>query len=164
MIFPAIIYLSGYPWGMATRSEEAKREAWRAFLRAHRALMDVLGDELESEQDLPLTWYEVLAHLDRAPDARMRMNELADSLLLSRSGITRLVDRMEKDGLVSRATCPTDRRGWHAILTPDGRRRLRMAAPVHLSGVEEHFARHFTVAEANTLAAVFGRVLGPLSK
>jgi DNA-binding MarR family transcriptional regulator len=90
------------------------------------------------------------------------MGELAGSLLLTPSGVTRLVDRMEAEGLVQRQQCPSDRRGWHAVITTAGRARLRSAAPVHMRGVERHFGRHLTDQEADVLADVLGRVLGDL--
>jgi DNA-binding MarR family transcriptional regulator len=92
----------------------------------------------------------------------MRMGELAGSLLLTPSGVTRLVDRMETEGLVQRQQCPSDRRGWNAVITPAGRARLRSAAPVHLRGVERHFGRHLSDQEADLVADVLGRVLSAL--
>ena len=100
--------------------------------------------------------------LAQAPDGRMRMGELAGSLLLTPSGVTRLVDRMEAEGLVQRQQCPSDRRGWHAVITSAGRSQLRSAAPVHLRGVARHFGRHLSDEEADVLADVLGRVLGDL--
>jgi DNA-binding MarR family transcriptional regulator len=147
---------------MAKKPDELRLTAWRALLASHAALVNRLGEELEEEKGLPLPWYEVLLFLSRAPDGRMRMGELAGSLLLTPSGVTRLVDRMEADGLVSRQRCPSDRRGWHAVITPAGRARLRGAAPVHLRGVERHFARHLTDEQAEVLADTLGRVLGEL--
>ena len=99
--------------------------AWRGFLRLHSALVRELDRELETEHGLPLTQYEVLIHLDRAPGRRLRMSELASSVLLSQSGITRLVDRMERDGLVSRSAVPGDRRCNAVTLTPPSKRLLR---------------------------------------
>jgi DNA-binding MarR family transcriptional regulator len=133
--------------------------AWRAFLATHAALVGRLGEELQEEKDLPLPWYEVLLWLNQAPDGRLRMGELAGSLLLTPSGVTRLVDRMEAEGLVKREQCPSDRRGWNAVITSAGRSRLRSASPVHLRGIEQHFGRHLTDEEADVLAAALGRVL-----
>src|SRR5438105_12299452 len=124
---------------MAPKPDERRVGAWRALLAAHAALVDRLGEELQEERDLPLPWYEVLLFLNRAQDGRLRMGELAGSLLLTPSGVTRLVDRMEAKGLIQRQRCPSDRRGWLAVITTAGRSRLKAAAPVHLRGVEEHF-------------------------
>src|SRR3954452_22142689 len=117
---------------MAAQIDGRRLAAWRALLASHAALVGRLGEELQDEKGLPLPWYEVLLWLGQAPDGRMRMGELADSLLLTPSGVTRLVDRMETEGLVHRQQCPNDRRGWNAVITPEGRARLRSAAPVHL--------------------------------
>src|SRR5712691_5660891 len=89
-------------------------------------------------------WYEVLLHLNRSPEGRMRMQDLADLALQSRSGLTRVVDRMEAAGLVSREVCPSDRRGILAVITPEGRRSFRRAALLHVRGIERHFGRHLS--------------------
>jgi DNA-binding MarR family transcriptional regulator len=129
---------------MTTRTGPASRrdprlDAWRAFLRAHARVIRTLEGELQAEQDLALTDYDVLVQLSAAPDRRLRMSELADALLLSRSGATRLVDRLVAEGLVERITCDTDRRGQWAALTDAGHERLRRATPTHLRGVATHF-------------------------
>jgi DNA-binding MarR family transcriptional regulator len=113
--------------------------AWRSFLRAHARVIRALEAELDASQDLALTDYDILVQLATAPDRRLRMSELADALLLSRSGVTRLVDRLVTDGLIERVVCDTDRRGQWASLTAAGRQRLRAATPTHLGGVAEHF-------------------------
>lgn len=113
--------------------------AWRAFLEAHQAVMRNLEAEHDQELELPLSWYDVLVQLSESGDGRLRMTELADAVLLSRSGLTRLVDRMETDGYVCRERCPSDRRGYFAALTPEGRGALAKASPVHLRHVAEHF-------------------------
>lgn len=132
-------------------------DAWRAFLRAQSELIRTLDRELEAEQGLPITFFDVLAQLTQA-GGRLRMSELADAVLLSRSGVTRLVDRMERGGLVKREHCPTDRRAMYATITPAGKRALTKARPVHLRGVAEHFGRHLSDEEAKTLAAALGRM------
>ena len=133
---------------MAAGPEEERLAAWRAFLRAHATVVDRLDRELQDEQGLPLTWYEVLLHLQRAPDHRLRLSGLAERLVLSRSGLTRLMDRMVAAELIERQVCPTDRRGAFAVLTQEGAARLRQASPVHLRGVREHFAGLLTDGEA----------------
>ena len=132
--------------------------AWRGFLRLHSALVRELDRELETEHGLPLTQYEVLIRLDRAPGRQLRMSELASSVLLSQSGITRLVDRMERDGLVARQPCPGDRRGLLAKITPDGRRKLAEARPTHLAGVHERFLAHLDDDDQRELAATWERI------
>jgi DNA-binding MarR family transcriptional regulator len=142
-----------------TRSAGDRLEPWRLFLQAHSALVETLEHELRDELDLALTWYEVLLHLARAPDGRLRMTDLADSLLLSKSGVTRLVDRMEDAGLVERGVCSSDRRGSFAVLTARGRALYRKAAPVHLRGVEEHFLGHLNSTERRALTSGLRKVM-----
>ncbi len=113
--------------------------SWRSFLRAHAYLSRVLEAELLADQQLSLASYDVLVQLAEAPGRRLRMTELAAAVLLSRSGVTRLVDRLEKAGLVARCRVAADGRGVAAELTPAGLNRLRNAAPTHLAGVVRHF-------------------------
>ncbi len=143
---------------MTERIDEERLAAWRAFLRAHVVVIDALGRELEAARGLPLTWYDVLVNL-HAAGGRQRMHELARSVLLSKSGITRLVDRMEDAGLLTRETCPEDRRGMLAALTPAGRAALRAASPVHLRGLQEHFGRHLTDDEAAVLRSALEKLV-----
>jgi DNA-binding MarR family transcriptional regulator len=112
---------------------------WRAFLRAHAQVARRLDDDLRTGHALSLQEYETLLHLAEAPDRRLRMGRLADSLLLSKSGVTRLVDRLVDDGLVERTSCSSDARGAEASLTGSGLARLRAAAPTHLAGIRDHF-------------------------
>jgi DNA-binding MarR family transcriptional regulator len=149
---------------MATRPDARRLAAWEGLLRTHRALLRQLEQELKDERDLPLAWYELLMHLARTPDGRLRMHELAQSLVLTPSGLTRLADRLENTGLIRRESCPTDRRGAFAILTPEGRSRLRHAAPIHRRGIDEHFGRYLSDDEAGQLARVFARVLAALGE
>jgi len=100
-----------YVWIMDKSIDHKGIEAWWAFLEAHAAVIRALEREMAAEQGLPLTWYDILAHLDRASQGHLRMQALAECLLLSRSGVTRLIDRMEQAGLVRREFCPDDRRG-----------------------------------------------------
>jgi DNA-binding MarR family transcriptional regulator len=133
-------------------------EAWALFLRTHADVVRLLGDELEKERDLPLTSYEVLLRLSGA-ERPWRMHELADSLFLSRSGATRVVEKLEKAGLVAREICEGDRRGIQITVTAEGKRTLRAAAPVHLRGIEEHFTKHLTRTEAAHLRSAFTKIL-----
>ena len=132
--------------------------AWRGLLRVHTALVRELDDELDAVHGLPLTSYDVLIYLQSAPDKRLRMAELADSVLLSRSGVTRLVDRLERDGLIVRDTCTSDGRGCFAVLTDAGEEMLSRARPTHLDGVRELFLRHFSETELGQLAEFWERV------
>jgi DNA-binding MarR family transcriptional regulator len=143
------------------RAQQSDRlEPWKLFLQAHAAVLDALEHDLRERLDLPLTWYEVLLHLAEAPDGRLRMTDLAGSLLLSKSGVTRLVDRMEAAGLVERGVCSSDRRGAFAVITDRGRALHRKAAPVHVRGIDDLFLDHLTGAERRALVAGLRKVLG----
>ena len=133
--------------------------AWRGLLRVHSALVKALDAELLAEHDLPLTSYEVLINLQAAPDRRRRMAELAEGVLLSRSGMTRLVDRLERDGLIERDACTEDGRGMFAVLTDKGEELLSRARRTHLDGVRERFLQHFGREELEQLAEGWNRVL-----
>lgn len=138
---------------------DPRLSAWRAFLLAHARVMRALERELQDEQDLALTDYDVLVQLATAEDRRLRMSDLADRLLLSRSGATRLVDRLVANGLVERVTCESDRRGQWAMLTDDGVARLRDATPTHLRGVAEHFVDRLDPGQLRELEGMLDRVL-----
>jgi DNA-binding MarR family transcriptional regulator len=139
--------------------EPVELAAWRGMLRVHAALVKALDSELVGAHDLPLINYEVLITLDAAPDRRLRMAELADSVLLSRSGTTRLVDRLVRDGLIARENCEDDGRGSFAVLTKRGGALLAHARATHLDGVRERFLRHFDEPELRMLAEGWERVL-----
>jgi DNA-binding MarR family transcriptional regulator len=132
--------------------------AWRGMLRAHSALTKALDAELVRAHGLPLSSYEVLLFLADSPAGQMRMSELADGVLLSRSGLTRLVDRMQREGLLRRERCEDDARGWFAAITPKGRELFTRARKTHLDGVRERFLSHFTRDELRSLAAFWERI------
>lgn len=136
--------------------------SWRLFLTAYARLIDVLGEEMQHEVDLPLDWYDVLLNLAESDGGQLRMHELAESRLLSRSATTRLVDRIEAAGYVSRTTCKQDRRGTWVVLTDAGRAKFAEAGRLHLAGIAHHFARHVTQEEASVMNAVFRRLLAAL--
>lgn len=138
---------------------DPRLETWRSFLVAHAQIRRQLERELQAEQSLGLGEYEVLLLLARAEHRQLRMSELADRLVLSRSGVTRLVDRLEAESLVERTSCATDRRGSWATLTDAGHTRLRRAAPTHLRGVGEHFLDRIPPAELDALQRTLDRVL-----
>jgi DNA-binding MarR family transcriptional regulator len=132
---------------------------WRRFLEAHALVVGALEAELDEARGLPLAWYDVLVSLREAPDGRLRMQDLAERVLFSRSGLTRLVDRMVGAGYVTRERCEDDRRGTFAVLTPAGATTLRDASGVHLRGVQEHFARHLDDDDVAALEVALGKVL-----
>ena len=147
---------------MRERNDSKRLRTWRSFLEAHARVTAELAVELQESRGLPLSWYDVLEQLAGAPGGRLRMQELAASVLLSKSGLTRLFDRMEAANLVRREPCDTDARGILAVLTPAGRAALRGAAPVHMRGVQEHFARYLTNDEARVLERAFDKMLSAL--
>lgn len=133
--------------------------AWRGLLRAHAALTKALGADLEREHGLPLTSYEVLMNLHDAPGRRMRMSELACCVILSRSGLTRLVDRLAREGLLEREACDDDARGAFAVLTDEGCARVEAARRTHLAGVRSRFLQRLSADEQEALGAVWERVV-----
>jgi DNA-binding MarR family transcriptional regulator len=137
-------------------------DGWRAFIQAHALLSRRLDDELRAEQAMSLAEYDALVQLAVAPDRRLRMNQLADRVLLSRSGVTRLVDRLVADGLVSRSPCTTDARGAEAVLTRAGVARLRAASTTHLRGVERYFIEPLSSAERTALGRSLSSVIDNL--
>ena len=132
--------------------------AWRGMLRAHAALTKALDAELVRAHGLPLSSYEVLLFLADAPEGRLRMSELADGVLLSRSGLTRLVDRMEREGLLRRERCEDDARGYNAAITAKGRKLFQHARRTHLDGVRERFLGHLSSEDLRSLAEVWEKV------
>lgn len=137
----------------------AELRAWRGMLRAHAAMAKALDAQLEAAHGLQLSSYEVLMYLADAEDERMRMCDLASSILLSRSGLTRLVDRLQREGLLERVACSDDARGAFAKLTPAGREKLRAARATHLAGVRAMFLDLFSPAEQEMLGDAWERVL-----
>jgi DNA-binding MarR family transcriptional regulator len=129
------------------------------MLRVHADLTRRLDAQLQAEHGLTLSQYEVLLFVAEAPEGRLRMSELADSVLLSRSGMTRLVDRLEALGLVERERCDDDARGLLAAITARGRAAFDAARRTHLAGVRELFLERLSEAEMRRLAAVWERVL-----
>ena len=133
--------------------------AWRGMLRAHAAMAKALDAQLDAAHGLQLSSYEVLMYLADAEDERMRMCDLASSILLSRSGLTRLVDRLAREGLIERVACQNDARGQFAKLTPAGREKLAAARVTHLAGVRALFLDRFTPAELELLGNAWDRVI-----
>ena len=142
-----------------SRLDTRELRAWRGMLRVHAQLSKALDAQLLAEHGLPLSSYEVLMYLSDADNGRMRMNELAASVLLSRSGLTRLVDRLEREGYLERCSCAHDARGAFAVLTPAGREKVEAARTTHLAGVRELFLTKFSSDELEVLGDAWDRVL-----
>lgn len=139
--------------------DSREMQAWHAFIHAHTRVVRKLEQELESEHCLTLPAYEVLAHLSEATDGRLRMSDLATFAVLTPSGLTRLVDKLVRDGLVERARCEGDARVVYAVITPAGVARLQTAYPTHLRGVREHLIDRLSAEQMEAIAAA----LGPLT-
>jgi DNA-binding MarR family transcriptional regulator len=146
----------------AGRAADPRLGAWRTFLHAHARLTRRLDEELRARHELSLAEYDALLQLASAPGRRLRMSVLADRVLLSRSGITRLVDRLVADGMVERTACSTDARGAEAALTRRGVDRLRAASTTHLDGVRRYFLEVITHEEQAAIERGLGRVVDGL--
>src|SRR5438270_8706617 len=138
--------------------------AWRTFLKAHALLVDRIDHDLVAARQLPLSWYDVLIELYEAPERRLRMHEVAERVVLSRSGLTRLVDRLEAEGFLRRDRSGTDRRGAYAVITEEGIAALRRIWPIYVKGIAEYFAQWLTLEEAQHLESALGRALQAASK
>lgn len=137
--------------------DAVEQKAWRSFLIAHARVARRLEADLLAKSRMPLAEFDVLMQLSLAEGQRLRMNELADRVVLSRAGITRLVDRLVTDGLVGRAKCASDARGAYAVLTEPGRARLAEARPGHFEAVRRYFLRSFAKPELETLGGLLER-------
>jgi DNA-binding MarR family transcriptional regulator len=133
--------------------------AWRYFLTAHALVIDLIDRKLVAAERVPLHWYDVLIELVEAPDQRLRLHELARNVVLSRSGLTRLLDKLEAAGLLYREVDPHDRRGAFAVLTPAGKDAVRHAWPMYAQGIEHYFAQLMSDEEAQVVGTVFGRIV-----
>jgi DNA-binding MarR family transcriptional regulator len=131
--------------------DDPRLDAWRAFIHAHARVLRRLDEELQAAHDLSIAEYDALLQLVNAPDRRLRMSVLAERVLLSRSGITRLVDRLVASGMVERSACVTDARGAEAALTAKGLERLRAASQTHLEGVDRYFVGLLSDADRATI-------------
>lgn len=148
---------------MAKNLDESRVSAWRLFLTAQARLIELIEIELAQAGLPPLGWYDVLYALEETPKRRLRMHELSAAVVLSRSNLTRLVDRLETAGLLRREPCPTDRRGAFAVLTAEGAKMRRRMWPVYARCIADHFASHLNKAEAKVMTEVFHRVLADIA-
>lgn len=146
---------------MSTTPKLGDRQSsvWRLFLTAHVQLLDRMEAKLAAAGLPSLEWYDVLFTLKEAPDHRLRLSELAERVLLSRSNLTRLVDRLERAGLLCRKACPTDRRGTFAVLTDAGLAMQQKMWTFYAEGIEEYFAQYVDENELEVLQQVLKRLL-----
>ncbi len=133
--------------------------AWARLLRVHKVLLEKVQADLSAADLPPLEWYDLLLELDMAEGNRLRLYDLGERMVLSRSNLTRLCDRLEKEGLILREKCAEDRRGLFAALTPKGAELRRAMWPVYKQAVEQHFSAHLAEGEASELASVLLRLL-----
>ncbi len=143
-----------------TSERQASLDAFVRLLRAHASTTRALSAELLSEHALTINDYEALLHLSHAEDGRLRRVDLADRLLLTASGVTRLLDGLETAGLVEKHACTSDRRVTYAVLTEAGRERLEAASRSHVAGIRSLFEARFSEAELRTLGELLGRLPG----
>jgi DNA-binding MarR family transcriptional regulator len=135
-------------------------EAWRSYLQSHATIVRMLDAELISEHGITTRDYEVLLYLAQADGQRLPMSALAESTMLTRSGITRLVDGLVAGGFIERVSCPKDARVSYAQLTDDGYAKLRDAGRTHVGSIHRLFLEHFDATETEQLAAMLGRLPG----
>jgi len=139
--------------------EQRRNACWRIFLTAHTAVIGRIEDDLGKAGALPLSWYDVLLALYEGPGRMLRMHELANVILVTRGGLTRLVARIEGAGLLRREPDPADGRGLYAVLTEEGLEALRTTWPVYAGGIAEHVGQHLTDEEVDVLEQAFSRIL-----
>jgi DNA-binding MarR family transcriptional regulator len=144
----------------SVRLEGAALEAWRSYLQSHASILRVLDAELVAEQGMTTRDYEVLLYLAQAPERKLPMSALAESTMLTRSGITRLIDGLVACDLIERVSCPNDARVSYARLTDAGYEKLREAGRTHVASIRRMFLEHFTAEEVETLAALLSRLPG----
>jgi DNA-binding MarR family transcriptional regulator len=147
---------------MNEKIDSKKLEVWRLFITSHAKLLNQIDAELQAAGQIPLNWYDVLIELYEAPQQRLRMAELAEKVVLSRSGLTRLVDRLEKAGYLQREIDSDDRRGFFAVIKNEGITAMRGAWPIYARGIQSYFAAHLSEEETAALKKVFGSILAKL--
>lgn len=134
-----------------------KVDAWIALLRTRQQLLDQIEADLKQAGLPPLSWYDVLLELKRAPDGKLRLNDIAIRMLLEKSNLTRLVDRLEKEQLLRREICDADRRGAFAVITPAGLALQQRMWPIYAAAIDRHFASKLDEQEAQQLLVLLGR-------
>jgi DNA-binding MarR family transcriptional regulator len=144
----------------ASRLDGTALDAWRSYLQSHASILRVLDAELVAEHGLTSRDYEVLLYLSQAPERMLPMSALSEATMLTRSGITRLIDGLVDCGLIERVSCPKDARVSYARLTETGYDKLRSAGCTHIAGIHKLFLEHFSAAEIDLLAGLLSRLPG----
>lgn len=138
---------------MGKKLTPIKINAWATLIRAQQHLRDQVEFDLKQAGLPPLSWYDVLLELKRAPEGRLRLNEIGAHILLEKSNVTRLIDRLEKEGLLNREHCKDDKRGAFAVITEQGRALQKRMWPIYAKAIETHFAAKLTINQCNQLLA-----------
>lgn len=139
---------------LLSRSSPERLRAWRLFFESALTLLDALDEDFERDAGFPVQWYDVLVHLEETPDG-LRMNELAQKILYSKSGLTRVIDRMESAGLIRRHRPDNDRRSIFILSTPEGRAAMERARPLHHDWIEQNFSGLLTDGDIKALTRAF---------
>jgi len=147
---------------MTEKLDPQQLKAWRLFLTAHAKLINKIDAQLQAANQIALHWYDVLIELYEAPQHRLRMSELAERVVLSRSGLTRLVDRLEKQGFIERQLDPDDRRSFYAHITEEGIEAVRAAWPVYAQGIQAYFGHYLSKGDSTVFIKVLNNILGAL--
>jgi len=142
-----------------SKDNDPKGHAWAVLLTAHATLIEKIEAALAEAKLPPLAWYDVLWELEKAEGGKLRMNELARRIVLTRSNLTRLADRLEHAKLIVREDTPHDRRGYHCVITRAGLAMRRKMWPIYKAEIERLFSRHITVEEARTMGDVLARAV-----
>jgi DNA-binding MarR family transcriptional regulator len=141
------------------KNPDPKGHAWAVLLTAHATLVEKIEAALAKAGLPPLAWYDVLWELEKAEDGKLRMHELARRVVLSRSNLTRLADRLEHAKLIAREDTPHDRRGYHCVITTAGLAMRKKMWPVYKGEIERLFSRHISVEEARVIGDALGRAV-----
>ena len=144
---------------MPDELEEQILVAWRGLLFAHAKVIRRLEADMLKQHDLSITWFDVLSRLNQSPDGRLRMHELEEVSVFTRSGITRLADRLEAAGLVRRERSPEDRRGVYLAITDAGRAKIDEVWPDHVASIQRHFGQYLDATDAESLQTAAGKIL-----
>ena len=144
---------------MPSEPDQMTLEAWRGLLFAYARVISGLEADMLEQHDLPITWFDVLSRLSQSPDGRLRMHELEGVSLFTRSGVTRLADRLEAVGLVRRERSPEDRRGVYLAITAAGRAKIAEVWPDHIASIQKHFGQYLDPGDAESLRAATAKIL-----
>jgi DNA-binding MarR family transcriptional regulator len=148
---------------MSEKLDEIRNSTWRLFLSAQIQVIRQIQEKLSAAELPPLEWYDVLWELKNTPDRRLRLSELADRVLLSRSNLTRLLDRLEKKELLRREPCPSDRRGTFAVLTEAGAAMQKKMWAIYSQGIAEYFGDRLSDEEVKVMQQLLKKILGAIA-